>query len=127
MRPLKAPPVATVLIVEDESDLRESLALQCRRRGYNVLTAANGEEGLELVNTTRVDVVLSDVQMPVVSGPEMLLRLKAKRVALPIFFFMTGFSPISDIELIKLGANAVFAKPFDTELIFTAIDEVWER
>ncbi len=127
MRPVHTSTVATVLIVDDESDLRESLALQFQRRGYNVLTAANGAEGLELISNTRIDFVISDVQMPIVSGPEMLSRLKAMIVPFPTFFFMTGFSPIPDKELIKMGAHAVFIKPFSAESIFTAIDKVWER
>jgi DNA-binding NtrC family response regulator len=118
---------ATVLIVEDIQDLRELLADRFKRQGYSVLTAVDGAEGFELIKTSRVDIVISDVQMPNVSGPEMLAKIKSSKVALPLFIFMTGYSPIPHQDLIQMGAAAVFTKPFNEELIFKAIDKVWER
>jgi DNA-binding NtrC family response regulator len=67
--------VADLLVVDDDPDLAESLAALLEEEGHEVRTARNGQEGLELVAQRPPDLVLLDVEMPVLSGPEMSYRM----------------------------------------------------
>lgn len=79
----------TVLIVEDEPDVRLVLALLLRRDGITVLEAGDGQEACEVLGAHRdeVDVVLLDVLMPVLTGPEALPRLRELVPDLPVVFY----------------------------------------
>lgn len=67
----------TVLIVDDNPDIREIYQVKFKREGFATLTAGDGQECLELLETARPDVVLLDLQMPVMDGLETLRRMKA--------------------------------------------------
>ena len=68
----------TVLIVEDDFDAREVLAILLRFEGFNVVTAENGLVGLDTVQSQRVDLVITDIEMPQLDGIEMIRRLRAQ-------------------------------------------------
>src|SRR4051794_16759683 len=81
-----------VLIVDDEIDLREAVAFDFERKGYQVLTAANGEEAYQIATRDNVDVILTDVRMPGGDGIELLRRLKDRDGWSPAVFLMTGYT-----------------------------------
>ncbi len=112
----------TILIVDDEVDLREILSYQFKKKGYNVLEAANGVDAFELVNTNRVDLIISDIQMPGGNGADLLMKVREKSKLLPVVLFITGFSDFSVEEAYKRGAAAVFAKPFNQNELFEAVN-----
>jgi two-component system phosphate regulon response regulator PhoB len=64
-------------VIEDDHDLQFLYRLKLEREGFTVVTAGNGEEGLRVVEETKPDIILLDLMMPVMSGGEMLARLRA--------------------------------------------------
>lgn len=70
-----------VVVVEDEHDLQFLYKLKLEREGFDVRTAGNGAEGLEVIEQFRPDLILLDLRMPVMSGPEMLARLREQEWA----------------------------------------------
>lgn len=112
----------TILIVDDEADLREAIAFDFRRRNFQVLTAGSGNEAFKLVEQNRIDVVLSDVCMRDGDGVQLLDRIMSIKSKRPAVMLITGFSDITLDEAYRKGADAVFPKPFDRKLLMDAVD-----
>ncbi|HEY5668242.1 MAG TPA: response regulator [Candidatus Saccharimonadales bacterium] len=68
-----------VVVVEDDHDIQYLYKLKLEREGFEVTVASNGQEGLEVVKQFRPDIVLLDLMMPVMSGPEMLAEMRSQR------------------------------------------------
>jgi DNA-binding response OmpR family regulator len=107
------------LVIDDDPMLLHLLRTVLGREGFAVWTASTGAEGLALyaAHRAQIDVVLIDVRMPGLDGPQTLAELRKLDVAAPCCF-MSGFAgEYSDDDLQGLGAAAFFAKPFKlTEL-----------
>src|SRR5262245_26734224 len=104
-----------ILIVDDEPSMRDMLRIVLRRDGYDVVVAANGAEAIATLEKDRIDLLLSDIRMPDVSGVEVLRA--AKNVNRDIIaFMMTAFaSTDSAVEAMRLGAVDYFTKPFNMD------------
>ncbi|MEO1337976.1 MAG: response regulator, partial [Myxococcota bacterium] len=74
----------TILVADDEANLRKVLAATLRKEGYEVLTAADGAEALQLLDRDRVDVLLTDLRMPRIDGMELLNRALETHPSLPV-------------------------------------------
>jgi DNA-binding response OmpR family regulator len=104
----------TLLLVEDEHSVRNMLERALRSAGYRVLLAADGEQGLEVAGRESgpIDLVVCDVVMPGMSGPEMVERLHRERGALRVLH-VSGYSDDGLAELQRPGCSVDFlAKPF---------------
>ncbi len=118
-----------LLIIDDEQDMRNGLKRMLSRSIENleVLTAPDGETGLEMIAEVPVDVILLDVKMPGMSGLEMLEQLSKTRPWLTTIM-MTGYGSIETaVEAIKLGAYDFITKPFDKKDICRIIRKSIER
>lgn len=111
----------TILVVDDETSLREALVFDFNRRGFTVLEASNGRAAFEQVKKSQIDVVLTDVRMPDGDGVELLENVKALYPELPVVMFITGYADISVQESYSKGAEAIFSKPFDRNALFAAV------
>ncbi|MCA9756118.1 MAG: response regulator [Candidatus Eisenbacteria bacterium] len=114
-QPKIVPEVPQILVVEDDSDLRKILRAILMREGYSVLTAGDGEEGLEVVEAHHPDLILLDVMMPKMDGRELCRRLKAnvRTSQIPIIM-LTAMSETNDrIGGLDLGANDYVTKPYE--------------
>lgn len=114
----------TILVVDDETILRATIARDFLRKGYKVLEAPDGKEAFRLVEANHIDVVLTDVRMPNGDGVELLERIKAKNRLLPVVMFITGFADISLADAYDKGVDVVFAKPFDRKALAEAVTRV---
>ncbi len=115
----------TLLCVDDEPIIRElcSSALD----NYHVLPAASGEEALAILATQAVDIVLSDVMMPKISGLELLRRIKERQPDQAVVL-MTGYSDKDIIlEALKAGADDFINKPINILQLRTTVDKVFEK
>ncbi len=101
-----------VLLVDDEPDMREMLALEFGRKGFVTCESADGEEAIKLLEARPVDAVVSDVRMPGLDGLELLDAIKSLDVHRPAVMLMSAYSDISPEIAYHRGAEAVFAKPF---------------
>lgn len=120
---------STILIIDDEPALLLGLAAKVKRQGYQVITASNGNEGLQKAREAMPDLVLSDVMMPPPNGFE-LRRLMAQdpRLAYIPFIFLTARSGIEDrVSGIRDGADDYITKPFVTEELLARIEAVLRR
>ena len=85
----------SVLVVDDEEDLREILRFELEDQGYNVLEADGVDEALSQLSKNHVDVVVSDIRMPERSGIELLKEIRIKHHDKPALIFMSGFADVS--------------------------------
>jgi two-component system, NtrC family, response regulator PilR len=105
---------ARVLVVDDERSMRELLSIVLRRDGYDVLIAEDGASGLELLKRERIDILITDIRMPQMSGVDLLRE--AKRIAPDIVsIVMTAFATTDTaVEALRLGAADYVTKSKDT-------------
>ena len=101
-----------ILLVEDEATLAIIIRDTLNSQGFQVITAENGERGLQLFFHERPDVVVADVMMPNMDGFEMVKRIRNKDVTTPILF-LTALSETEDVVRgFEAGANDYLRKPF---------------
>lgn len=117
-----------ILVIDDEAPIRRVVALKLKNNGYNVLVAANGEEGLHLIRSEKPDVVISDIMMPKMDGKslcEITNGLKATRPFLTII--MTCSIAGGEQEWISQMSDTVFMeKPFSPARLTERIDSYFE-
>lgn len=119
----------SVLIVDDSAVMRTFIRRVLEMSGLETglcLEAANGAEALHLLDQHWVDVVLSDINMPVMSGEEMMRRLHASAVleSLPVIVVSTDSTEARMRQMIELGARGYVKKPFQPEELRSEIERV---
>jgi len=108
-------PKPTALVADDEANLRKVLSAMLRRDGFDVLTACDGVEALELLGKQHVDVVLSDIRMPNLDGMSLLKRTMTEHPDVPVVILTAHGSVDNAVEAIKIGAFDYLTKPFDKD------------
>lgn len=105
---------ATVLVVDDHSDLRSYVANVLRHRGYHVETADNGANGLNIAAKIRPQLIITDLMMPQVSGLEMIqrIRLDPQLQGTPVILLTAKGDDDTRLEGVEQGADAYISKPF---------------
>ena len=121
-------PVPLVL-VEDEADLQETLALSLDRRGFDVSTADTGEDGLRLVRETRPPLVLLDLMLPGINGLEVCRIIRADpQLRDTAVIMLTAKDEEADIiRGLELGADDYITKPFSPRVLAARIEAVLRR
>lgn len=106
-----------LLLVEDDASLRYIVqgGLEDMIGGYEVIVAANGEEGLKQWKEQHPDVIVSDIEMPVMNGYEMVKRIRETDGETPILFSSALISPKDVVKGYEIGANNYIKKPFIPE------------
>jgi CheY-like chemotaxis protein len=119
----------TVLVVDDDNEVRGLVAKGLRMRGYTILTAANGLQALQLTecHPGRIDALVTDVNMPYLGGPEVANRLTAIRPQLKVLY-MSGCVPEGrDVtELVALG-SVLLRKPFTLNELCRKLQEALDH
>ena len=115
----------TILIVDDEQNMRVALFEALSRNGHEVAVAENGQMALEMIGRTPPDLVVTDIKMPGMDGLELLRQIKALRPELPVVI-MTGFATVDTaVEAMKQGAFDYLLKPFPVEVIEETVARVF--
>lgn len=119
----------TILIIEDQPDMRENIATILEMEDHAVLTAENGREGIEMAREEKPDLILCDVMMPEMDGHEVLNALRADRtIAGTPFIFLTAKGEKRDLrEGMNLGADDYLTKPVSAPELLGAIGARLER
>lgn len=115
-----------VLVIDDTKNIRILLSTCLELRGYEVITADNGLEALNIINNTNeaIDLIFLDIRMPGISGTEVLKNIKEARMSCPVVI-MTAFATVKNaIECTKLGAVVYLQKPFSPDRINIVLDEI---
>ena len=134
---------ARILIVDDDPDILSGLKQRLEWMGHHTITAKNGVEALAAIQQESLSLVLLDLELPILSGIDVLNRLKARSMAnaqsttvtvgpnhetLPPIIILTAFGTVSlAVEAMKLGACDFLTKPFDPEHLGIVIQKVLER
>src|ERR1051325_2160133 len=115
---------ARVLVIDDESEIREGLELLLSMEGYSVDLAANAGEGVKKLEGHVYDLVLLDVMMPDRSGMDVLREVREHGDETPVFMITAYGSVEAAVRALKMGANDYFQKPWDNEKLLLEIDRV---
>ena len=115
-----------VLVVEDEPSIAEVVALYLRRAGFEVLSAGDGEEALELLAQATPDLVVLDLMLPKVDGYEVTRRLRA-RGDTPIIMLTARKSEAERIAGLEMGADDYVVKPFSAQELVSRVRAVLRR
>jgi two-component system, NtrC family, nitrogen regulation response regulator NtrX len=114
-------PKFRVLVIDDESAIRDSLKMTLEYEGYEVLGAATGQEGLSLAEREAPDLVLLDVKMPGMDGIEVLERLRSMNDSVPVIV-VSGHGTISTaVDATKKGAFDFIEKPFASDRVLVSL------
>lgn len=112
---------ATILVAEDDWDLREALCDTLELGGFRVIPASSAEEALELFATRDIDMLVSDVNMGGMDGHELLQRIRVLAPLLPVLL-ITAYGSISrSVEAMRNGAVDYLVKPFDPQTLVDAV------
>lgn len=118
-----------ILIIEDESEIRENIAAFLTYSDYDVITASNGEDGILLAKETKPNLIISDIMMPDIDGFEVLkqLQMDSETESIP-FLFLTAKNDKNSIrEAMQLGADDYISKPFDFNDLISSINKRLEK
>ena len=117
--------LSTLLIVEDNIEVRHFIKnIFCTK--YNIFEANNGSEAIEIAKTSPIDLIISDIMMPIMDGFEMCKIIKTTITTshIPIILLTAKTSPIHKGQGYKLGANAYITKPFDAHILEVRVDNL---
>jgi two-component system NtrC family response regulator len=113
----------TVLIVDDEKNYPLILGAVLEEEGFEILTANSGKEALELLNSSEVDLVLTDMKMPGMDGMALLEKIKSKDADLPVIMMTAHGTVDKAVEAMQKGAYSYIQKPFDNERLILYVDK----
>ncbi|MGM0654827.1 MAG: sigma-54-dependent transcriptional regulator [Thermodesulfobacteriota bacterium] len=116
-----------ILIVDDEKDFVEMFSLRLNRQGEKVSAAYSGQEALDLLEKTKIDVVILDIRMPGMDGIETLKKIKARYPLIEVILLTGHGSTETAVEGMKSGAFDYLMKPADFEDISEKLTNAWNR
>lgn len=120
---------ATILVVEDYSDTREMLSILLRNRGYKVIEAEDGVEGLLKAGWVYPDLIILDLSLPEMDGVEVARRIhaQAKLSKTPIFVISAYLTEAVKADVRAAGCVETFSKPFDAETLLEKITATLDK
>ena len=119
--------MAKILVVDDEPEIRSLLAAVLQSKGYEVVTAADGEAALQQVPRERPAVILMDLTMPRMGGLDALPEIKRLDPDVPVIICTAHADLATAVRAMKLGAYDYLTKPFDVELLALTLERALER
>jgi DNA-binding response OmpR family regulator len=117
----------TILVIEDDRSIREGLAMNFRLRGYRVLTAADGDEGLRSAFDERPDLVVLDLMLPGADGLEILSELRGREVAVPVLILSARDRLQDKVRGLEIGADDYMTKPFQLPELMARVEVMLRR
>ena len=116
-----------LLVVDDDDSLRSTLCDFFQDECAVVFSACNGKEALGITATKKVDLILSDIRMPVMDGVELVKALKSDTNISPIIWLMSGQSELNEEKALALGAEGLLNKPFRLQIVLDKFAESLEK
>ncbi|MCQ2601681.1 MAG: response regulator, partial [Treponema sp.] len=116
----------TLLIIDDEKNIREGLGANFEMEGYNVKLAENGQQGLDLISKGDIDLVITDLRMPGISGEEVLRKVTTETPGIPVIV-LTGHGSIdSAVDAMRNGAYDFLTKPLNLDQLTMIVKRALE-
>jgi DNA-binding NtrC family response regulator len=117
----------TILVVDDAPDTLELLQRNLHSQGYQVLTASNVMEAIKILETTSLDLVITDLKMPGASGIDLIKHVRENFREVEVMM-ITGYPTVeSAVKAVKCGAEEYLTKPFTDIELFSAVEQVFEK
>lgn len=114
----------SILIVDDEENVSNLLSKIFVKEGYVTHTASNGNEALKIIDTSEIDVVITDIKMPGMSGIELLKKIGEIDSSIEVIM-ITAFATLDTaIEALRMGAKDYITKPFDLEEVLSSVKKI---
>ena len=118
----------TILVIDDEPVVRDSIALLLEDRGYTTITAGNGAIGWQIYNDVAPDLIVSDLRMPVLDGFQLLQKVFAQDQSMPVIIMSGAGTMESIVKALRLGAWDYLEKPImDVEVLFHVVKRNLEK
>ena len=117
----------TILVVEDDRSLREGLAMNFRLRGYDVRTAADGDEGLRAAFDERPDLIVLDLMLPGADGLEILSELRGREIGVPVLILSARDRLQDKVRGLEIGADDYLTKPFQLPELIARVEVMLRR
>ena len=118
--------VKKVLVVDDEIHIVHVVAIKLRNNGYEVITAGNGEEAYELACKEKPDIIVTDYQMPVMSGLDFVEKLRSNEATVntPVIMLTARSFAVEDKQKEELGISQCLSKPFSPKELLEIIEDI---
>ena len=115
-----------ILVVDDESHILHVVTLKMTNAGYEIITAEDGEEGFEVATEHLPDLIITDYQMPFMTGLELCVKLKEQEAtsAIPAIMLTARGSALASDDLNKTNISSVISKPFSPREILLCVQEL---
>ena len=117
-------PQNTILIVDDENYLRQSLSLILQKENYRVEAAANAEDALDYLQSHEYDLMFLDLNLPGMNGIELLIKVHRQSPHMPVLILTAHAELESAIQAVRLGARDYLIKPVEPVLILARVEEI---
>ena len=117
----------TILVIDDEPDILTVVSMRLKKLGYQVLTAANGKQGLDTIRREKPDLVLLDLVMPFMNGAEVCRHVRNDTALkhIPIILFTaSGCADMTEEKLKTLGVDDYIIKPFEPEEFVSKVERI---
>jgi len=118
-----------ILVIDDEAHIRRVIEVKLKKQGYQVITARNGQEGLDLIHSQQPDAVVTDINMPLMGGDELCKMtddLKKERPFLTLII-TARISPEEQAWVKEMRDTQLMEKPFSPARLVECIDAYFER
>ena len=115
-----------ILVADSEFHIIQVLAIKFRKNGFNVFTAQNGRDALELTNKNQPDIIVTDIQMPILSGIKFVEELRANKQTanIPVIMLSARGFTMEDKRKQQLGISVCISKPFSPRELLQTVNEV---
>jgi DNA-binding response OmpR family regulator len=119
--------VQSILVIDDDESLRDTVGVMLERESFQVAQANNGRTGLDRALTLKPDLVLVDLRLPALSGMEVCKQLRACNVRTPIIVLSAVGDEIDKVLLLEMGADDYIVKPFGSRELLARVRAVLRR
>ncbi|MEM8909325.1 MAG: response regulator transcription factor [Bacteroidota bacterium] len=116
-----------ILLVEDETNIRELVKMNLELEGYEVISTGNGKEAIKLFHGQHFDLLILDVMLPEVNGFQICEQVRLSNMTVPIIFLTAKDTALDRVSGLKMGADDYLTKPFNLEELLLRIQNLLKR
>lgn len=117
---------ANILLAEQDSNLRNTLSFELKKREYRVMPASNGEKALEAAEAGSYDIIIANADLPAISGFDLITRLASLKIVAPVILTSSDLE-LDQKEIAKFRAAALIKKPFGITKLVELVEKVLKK